>query len=185
MRTLATGRLGRVIFAHLEPGDDIYKAVLEIAQQERIAAGVILDMTGAASQLRLSLPTGATEAHRPPGMLEMTGLAEILGSGIIGHAAEDFVSADGHVQYRKGEPYLHLHVSATINGQTFTGHLIEGTLVRSVIPQSHFTMAIAEVEGVELSMLVDTNATGDYPAGVLYHELRETGSRTPNDSHGA
>jgi predicted DNA-binding protein with PD1-like motif len=174
MRKLATGRLGRVIFAHLAPGDDIYKAVLEIAQQEGIKAGVILDMTGAASQLRLSLPTGVTEAHRPPGMLEVSGLAEIMGSGIIGYASEDFVSADGHVRYQKGEPYLHLHVSATVNGQTYTGHLIEGTLVRSVIPRSHFTMAIAEVEGVELSMLVDTAATDDYPAGILYHELRET-----------
>jgi predicted DNA-binding protein with PD1-like motif len=180
MRTLATGRIGRIIFAHLAPGDDVYKAVIEIAQQEGIATGLVLDITGGASRLRLTLPKGARGAgvaNRPPEVIEVVGLAEVMGSGIIGQVKDDFVSADGQVRYLTGEPYAHIHVSATAaDGKTYTGHLVEGTLVRSVIPQSHFTIALAEVEGVDLSLHVDSTAQDDYPAGVPFHRLLEAPS---------
>jgi predicted DNA-binding protein with PD1-like motif len=173
LRTLATGRLGRVIYAHLDPGDDIYRAILEIARDEGIRAGVILDITGGASHLRMVLPRSATSADRPPEVIEVPGLAEVMGSGIIGHVENDFVSHTGDVTYTKGDPYLHVHLSATSNGLTYTGHLTEGTLVRSVISRSHFTIVIAEVEGVELSLLVDNTCSDSYPSGVPYHELRQ------------
>jgi predicted DNA-binding protein with PD1-like motif len=175
MRTV-TGRMGRVIYAHLSPGEDVYEAVLAIARVEKISTGLILDITGGASQLRLTLPKAARsseEGNRPPEVIEVKGLAEVMGSGIIGQVEDDFVSADGHVRYVKGDPYAHIHVSATAaDGNTYTGHLVEGTLVRSVIPESHFTIAVAEVEGVELSLLVESRALDDYPSGVPYHRLR-------------
>jgi predicted DNA-binding protein with PD1-like motif len=172
MRTIATGRMGRVVYARLAPGDDLYKAIIEIAQQEQIKTGLVLDITGAATNLRVSLPKDATDGTRPPKVLEVEGLAEIMGSGIIGQVKGDFLSADGEVRYTKNEPYAHIHVSATVNGQTYTGHLVEGTLVRSVIPQSHFTIALAEVEGVDFFLNVDETSSQDYPAGVPYHELK-------------
>lgn len=171
MRAIATGRLGRVVFARLGPGDDVYRAIIEIVQDQGIRSGVVLDLTGAATRLRLSLPKSPTAGTKPPQILEIDGLAEILGSGIIGHVEDDFVSGDGEVRYVKGEPYAHIHVSATVNGKTYTGHLVEGTQVRSVIPQSHFTIALAEVEGVDLSLRVDRSTTDDYPMGVPYHSL--------------
>ena len=173
MRTIATGKLGRVVFAHLAPGDDLYKAVLEIAKEQSIHTGVILDMTGAASQVRLSLPTRETPANKPAQVITEVGLVEFIGSGVIGQTKVDFVNGDGEVRYNAGDPYLHLHLTATVNGKTYTGHLIEGTLVRSVIPQSHCTIAIAAVEGIELDLLLDTDCTDDYPSGVLYHDLRQ------------
>jgi len=170
MRILATGKLGRVVFARLAPGDDLYRAVIEIVQSEDISSGVVLDMTGAATKLRLQLPRTATTGERPATVLEVDGLTEILGSGIIGRVVDDFVSGDGEVHYHAGEPYAHIHVSACVNGETHTGHLVEGTLVRSVVPESHFTIAIAEVEGVDLALRV-APATDDYPGGVPYHTL--------------
>jgi predicted DNA-binding protein with PD1-like motif len=175
MRKLATGRLGRVIYAHLAPGEDVYKAVIEIARDEQISTGLVLDITGGASQLRLTLPKAPREAgegNRPPEVIEVQGLAEVMGSGIIGQVQEDFTSKDGHVHYAKGDPYAHIHVSATASdGKTYTGHLVEGTLVRSVIPESHFTIALAEVEGVQLDLMVKSSASDDYPSGVPYHRL--------------
>ncbi|UKA60416.1 PCC domain-containing protein [Arthrobacter sp. FW306-2-2C-D06B] len=176
MSTIVTGQMGRVIYAHLAPGEDVYEAVIEIARTENISTGLVLDITGGASQLRLTLPKSArreSEASRPPEVIEVKGLAEVMGSGIIGQVKDDFVSADGHVRYKKGDPYAHIHVSATAaDGKTYTGHLVEGTLVRSVIAESHFTIALAEVEGVDLSLLVDSTPSNDYPAGVPYHRLR-------------
>lgn len=171
MRTTTTGKLGRVIFARLEPGEDLYEAVLDIVESEGIDSGVVLDMTGAATRLRVQLPVSATAGKRPATVFEAEGLTEILGSGIIGRVEEDFVSGDGAVQYHAGKPYAHIHVSATVNGETHTGHLLKGTLVRSVIPESHFTIAIAEVEGVHLALRVNQDATGDYPAGIPYHTV--------------
>jgi predicted DNA-binding protein with PD1-like motif len=176
MRTTATGRLGRVVFARLAPGDDIYRSIIEIAQAEGIQAGVVLDMTGAATRLRVALPKSTTDGEKPPQILEVDGLAEIMGSGIIGRVEDDFISADGEFRYIKGEPYAHIHVSATTNGKTYTGHLVEGTLVRSVVPHSHFTIALAEVDGVDLALNVDNSATEDYPAGVPYHTLVARGA---------
>jgi predicted DNA-binding protein with PD1-like motif len=177
MRTIATGRMGRVVYARLAPGDDIYKAILEIVQQEQIKTGVVLDITGAATKLRVTLPTAATDGTRPPQVLEVDGLAEIMGSGIIGQVKNDFLSGDGEVRYTKNEPYAHIHISATVNGQTYTGHLVEGTLVRSVIPQSHFTIALAEVEGVDFFLNVDNTSSEDYPSGVPYLQHGELPER--------
>jgi predicted DNA-binding protein with PD1-like motif len=171
MRTIQAGRLGRVFFARLAPGDDVYRSVIEIAKSEGIRAGVVLDMTGAATRLRVSLPKSSTAGERPPQVLEVDGLAEILGSGIIGRVENEFVSADGEVRYLEGEPYAHIHVSATVNGETYTGHLVEGTLVRSVIPTSHFTIALAEVEGIDFALDVEKSLSEDYPSGVPFHTL--------------
>jgi len=172
MSRRATGRLGRVVYAHLSPGDDVFTEILEIAREEKIHTGLVLDITGGVSQVRMITPPNGALAHSPPEVIEMHGLGEVMGSGIIGHAERDFVSRDGHVRHEKGSPYLHIHLTAAANGETVTGHLIEGTLVRSVIPQSHFTIALAEVEGVELSMMLDETPSQDYPSGVLYHALR-------------
>jgi predicted DNA-binding protein with PD1-like motif len=149
---------------------------MEIAREQGVKTGLILDITGGASQLRLSLPVSTTDEKTPPQLIELSGLAEVMGSGIIGQVEEDFVSGDGHVQYKKGDPYLHIHMSATSNGVTYTGHLVEGTLVRSVISRSHFTIAIAEVEGVDLALRVEESASEHYPSGIPYHELRAVGA---------
>jgi predicted DNA-binding protein with PD1-like motif len=177
MRTIASGRLGRVIYAHLSPGDDVYTAIMEIASENAVKTGLVLDITGGASQLRLALPASTTDEKTPPQIIEQKGLAELMGSGIIGQVEEDFVSADGHVQYKKGDPYLHIHLSATSNGVTYTGHLVEGTLVRSVISRSHFTIVLAEVEGVDLALRVEESTSRDYPSGIPYHELRVVGDK--------
>jgi predicted DNA-binding protein with PD1-like motif len=175
VRKVVEGRLGRVLFVRLAPGDDLYDAILEVAAQEKIRTGVVLDVTGAATSLRLALPSEPTEGHLPPGIVELHGLAELMGSGIIGHVEQDFVSADGRVAYRAGDPYLHLHVSATVNGVTYTGHLVEGTRVRSIVENSHFTIVLGEVEGVDLAIRVDPATSQHYPSGVPYHEIRSVG----------
>lgn len=171
MRQIATGRLGAVHFVRLAPGDDLYLSIIEVAREKRIRAGVILDLTGAATNLRLSVPTDSSDGSRPGKIIDIAGLTEVLGSGVIGLVENDFVSKDGEVTYRAGDPYAHIHVAATVGSHTYSGHLVEGTLVRSVMPKSHFTIAIAEVEGVDLSLHVEHNGNPDYPGGVPYHEL--------------
>src|SRR3954452_492939 len=171
MRTIASGRMGAVHFVRLAPGDDLYNSIIEVVKEKNIRTGVILDMTGAATNLRVSIPTSSPDGKKPGKIVNIPGLTEVLGSGIIGHIDDDFVSADGEVTYVKGEPYAHIHVAATAADQTFSGHLVEGTIVRSVIPTSHFTFAIAEVEGIDFALRVQHDANPDYPGGVPYHAL--------------
>lgn len=97
---------------------------------------------------------------------------ECSGVGIIGQTLETFDgSAHSGVVHKAGEPYLHVHLTITVGGQTFMGHLIEGCTVRSLSKQSHFTIALAKVEGAQLNARLSKERTAKYPTGFPIHEL--------------
>lgn len=173
MKTLATGRIGRVIYAHLEPEEDLYEAILATAERENIRTGLVLDITGGLSKVRLSMPIESGPVDSAPGIIELEGLTEAMGSGVIGQTIDSWSSDKSGIANVAGQPYAHVHMSVTTAGQTHTGHLIHGCHIRSVHPISHFTMVLAEVEGVNLEFRVTEETTDNYPQGIPIHHLEQ------------
>lgn len=173
MKSIATGSIGRIIYAHLEPEEDLYQAILDIAETEKINAGLVLDITGGLSRVRLSMPIEAGPVESAPGVIELEGLTEAMGSGIIGRTIDSWSSEKSGIENVAGQPYAHVHMSVTTAGQTHTGHLIHGCKVRSVHPNSHFTIVLAEVEGVNLEFRSSEETASDYPHGIPFHRLEQ------------
>ena len=169
---VAKARITEVIYAQLSKDEDLHDAILEICRRENIKTGVVLSLAGGLKQARLSMPVRPTAADSPPGVREWKdAIMECSGVGIIGQTLETFDGGDSGVVHRAGEPYLHIHVTITVGGETFMGHLIEGCIVRSLTRQSHFTIALGKVEGAVLNCRLSTEKPAKYPQGVPVHEL--------------
>jgi predicted DNA-binding protein with PD1-like motif len=170
---VARARVTDVIYAQLSQDEDLHDAIIEIAKRERIETGLVLNIVGGLKKARLSMPVKPTEVEAQPGIREWEGgVMECSGVGIIGSTLETFDgSATSGVVHQAGEPYLHVHLTVTVGGQTFMGHLIEGCMVRSLSKQSHFTIALAKVEGARLNSKLSKERTAKYPNGFPVHEL--------------
>jgi predicted DNA-binding protein with PD1-like motif len=170
---VAKAKITDVIYAQLSQGEDLHNAILEICKRENIKTGMVLNIVGGLKKARLSMPVRPTAADSPPGIREWDdAIMECSGIGIIGQTLETFDGGDtSGVVHRAGEPYLHCHLTITVAGQTFMGHLIEGCLVRSLHKQSHFTIVLAKVEGAVLNCKLSKETTAKYPTGVPIHEL--------------
>ena len=108
----------------------------------------------------------------PPGVMEFEGMMECSGVGTIGKTRDTYDSEKvSGIVYREGEPNLHIHLTVTHAGKTYMGHLIEGCLVRSVHPISHFTIVLARTPGALLNFRVSKEKTEKYPMGVPIHDL--------------
>jgi predicted DNA-binding protein with PD1-like motif len=173
METIARGTLSKVVYAHLSPGEDLYRAILDVAEQEGIKTGLVLSITGGLAKVRLSMPMEAESVESPPGILELDGTAEASGHGLIGQTLDSWSSPRSGIENVEGQPYLHVHVTATVAGHTYCGHLIDGCIVRSMHEKSHFTIALAAVEGVQLNFRVSQETMDTYPQGIPYHEVLE------------
>lgn len=173
MQALASGNIKRLVYVQLAPGDDLYQALLDAVRSEGIKTGLVLDITGGLSEIRLSTPTKKESVNQAPGLIELKdqGSAEVTGHGIVGLTKETYHAPKSGIFNNAGEPYVHVHVSVSCAGNTYCGHLIDGCIVRSVYEWSHFTIVLAEVEGVELSFRVSEETTDAYPKGIPYHEL--------------
>jgi len=62
---------------------------------------------------------------------------------------------------------VHLVVSSA--GETLCGRLMPGTIVRSHLDVSHFTVVLAKVDNVSLTAAFKETADG---RGRIYHELK-------------
>jgi predicted DNA-binding protein with PD1-like motif len=160
------GRLKEVIYAHFEPNEDLMIGIKQVVVERKIRTGLVLSITGGLTKARMSyfphagpLETTAIKVFEIPGPLEASG------HGVIGMKVKD------------GSPYVHVHLDVTNGDYAIMGHLEEGTFVRSLYPTSHFTIAMASVEGVSFKLLEDEEARKAhperFPVGVLYHELAE------------
>jgi predicted DNA-binding protein with PD1-like motif len=165
MPTHVAGRIKEIIFAHFEPGEDLMLGIRKVVTERRIKAGVVMSITGGLENAKLSyfphagpLETTAIKFYDIPGPLEASG------HGVIG-MKED------------GTPYVHVHIDVTNGDHKVMGHLEVGTRVRSLYKISHFTIALASVEGVSFKLLEDEEARRRhperFPVGVLYHQLAE------------
>lgn len=169
---IAKARMDEVIWAQLEPDADLYLEIMAICRRENIRSGVVLNIVGGLRKARLSMPVKETDMHTPPGILELEGMIECSGVGTIGITRDTYDSENvSGIIYRKGEPNLHIHMTVTHAGKSYMGHLIEGCLVRSVHPVSHFTIVLARTPGALLNFRVSKEKTEKYPMGVPIHDL--------------
>jgi len=165
--------MGKIVYAHLEPGEDLYQALMEVVETEDIKTGLVMDITGGLTEVRLSMPTHGYLRHKHvPGVIEMDGLSEVSGHGIIGRGMADWSFPFGGIENVKDKPYLHVHLSVTAQGVSHTGHLIDGCRVMGNPDEapSHFTVVLAEVDGVNLEFHA-TEKTERYRHGLAYHKL--------------
>jgi predicted DNA-binding protein with PD1-like motif len=166
MPKYVSARLGEVIMVQFDGGEDLYEGIAQVVKERGIKSGLVLNIVGGLVRARLSYfhETGPLESTVPR-IEEIPGPLEAGGLGIIG-IKED------------GEPYLHIHLVVTAGNQTICGHLHEGTIVRSLLPRSHFTIMIASIEGAILKLIWDKEAPKQYPdrfpLGAPCHELIPT-----------
>jgi predicted DNA-binding protein with PD1-like motif len=172
--------LGRIVFAQLEPDEDVYRSIVQLVQREQMQTGLIMTITGALHTTKLSMPREPEGTDVPPGVFEMKGTAEASGHGYFGMTKETWISPLSQIEHLAGEPFLHVHMAVGIGGQAYVGHLIEGCRVRSLHKSSHFLVVIAETKGVDLYFRNSGEVTDAYPQGLPYYELGSTGG-----SHGS
>ena len=169
---IARAQMGEVIWAQLDKDADLYHEIMEICRREDIRSGVVLNIVGGLRRARLSLPVGATGADVQPGTIELEGMIEAQGVGTIGMTRDTYdQTGKSGIVYNAGEPNLHIHMTVTHEGRSVMGHLIEGCIVRSLHPQSHFTIVLAKTPGALLNFRVSEETTEAYPDGIPLHDL--------------
>ncbi|MCY1464206.1 hypothetical protein D9M71_822020 [compost metagenome] len=63
---------------------------------------------------------------------------------------------------------MHIHVVVTGAETTICGHLMPGTLVRSHLEKTHFTIVLGKAEGVAMTARFAPTEDGK---GRIYHDL--------------
>ncbi|OGA49361.1 MAG: hypothetical protein A3G24_17500 [Betaproteobacteria bacterium RIFCSPLOWO2_12_FULL_62_13] len=170
MMSEIVGRMGRVIVSRLEPNEDLLVAIRNIVRGSGIKAGVVLSITGALTHAVLQK---FVSGQKQIGVVEIEGPMEVSGHGIVGWVVSPGRGKEpfGVGRYVDGEPYVHVHLTVTTPTATLCGHLMEGCTVRSNHPVSHFTIMVAEIEGVVLNMRVDAARESEAKGFGVYHEL--------------
>lgn len=169
---IAKAQMGEVIWAQLDRDADLYDEIMEICRRENIRSGVVLNIVGGLRKARLSLPVESTGYDAQPGVLELEGMMEAQGIGVIGVTVDTYdAGATSGIVYNAGEPNLHIHMTVTHSGKSYMGHLLQGCIVRSLHPRSHFTIVLAKTPGAVLNFRVSKETTPKYPNGIPIHDL--------------
>lgn len=169
---IAKAKMGEVIWAQLDKDADLYDEIMEICRRENIRSGVVLNIVGGLRKARISMPIAATGADSLPGILELEGMMEAQGVGTIGVTVDTYDSeSTSGIVYKAGTPNLHIHMTVTHEGKSYMGHLINGCIVRSLHPKSHFTIVLAKTEGALLNFKVSKETTEKYVNGIPIHDL--------------
>src|SRR5579871_629926 len=177
MHSVVSAQLGRIVYAHLEPEEDVYLAIQQVIEQEELGTGIILAVTGAVSRARLSCPVSVESVESSPGFIEFEGLSEVQGGGYFGRNIDSWSNDKSQIVFEAGKPHIHCHMAVANGGETYVGHLIEGCKVRSVHPQSHFAVVLAEAVGVDLTLHCSDFTTEAYPKGIpLYNVVAVAGA---------
>jgi predicted DNA-binding protein with PD1-like motif len=171
MHTVVSAQLGRIVYAHLEPEEDVLLAIQDVIEQEKLGTGIILAITGAVSRARLSCPVKAEAVDSSPGFIEFEGLSEVQGGGYFGRNVDSWSNDTSQISFEAGRPHIHCHMAVANAGTTYVGHLIEGCKVRSVHPQSHFVAVLAEAVGVDLTLHCSDSTTEAYPNGIPFYNV--------------
>ena len=172
MSLTVSGKLSEIIFARLEPGEDLRRGLLAVIKEKDIKSGVILSITGALERATLQRFPRLGEGDVVIELVSVPGPLEVSGHGIIGQVeAPDYGDAPFGVgdDFVHGEPYLHVHLIVTSTNETICGHLMDGSPVRSSHLVSHFTVIIGRIEGAMVKMVGEPG-----PGSVssrLHHEL--------------
>jgi predicted DNA-binding protein with PD1-like motif len=176
VQSTVVGQLGKIVYAQLAPGADLYTSIVDVCKAEQIETGLVLNITGALTKTRLSTPVKKDRVEAPPEFIELDGLAEATGTGYIGRTVDSWKSQVSQITLSAGDPFLHVHLVVSVGGETHCGHLIEGCLVRSLHPKSHFVVVIADTQGIDLSFHRDDDSGVEtYPNGLPFYELAAQG----------
>ena len=117
----------KTICKRLRRGEDLLRAIQSIAEQEKIAAGVVLSAVGCVSQARVRDASGVTLREIPE------------------HC--EIVSLNGTVSVRR----CHLHIALSKEDlSTVGGHLVEGCIINTTCE-----LVIGILEGWEIDKEFD------------------------------
>jgi predicted DNA-binding protein with PD1-like motif len=174
MHKQVLGRTGRVVLAQFDQDEDLLEGIRLVLREQHIHTGYIASITGSLS--RATLQRFSRERGRSVENVVVPGPLEVSGHGIFGRVVAPGRGSTpfGGGAYVDGEPYVHVHLTATSADHTMCGHLISGNPVRSAYPVSHFTVFIVEVVGAALEERCDSDGSG-------YHFIGEapTGLQGP------
>lgn len=161
-----SGKLSEVIFLRLDKGQDLLQAITQAAKDHDITSGLVIDITGSVTKARLQKFPGRSQSENVRiEVVDLEGPLEVTGHGIIGMTK----GSGGVGEYKDGEPYIHVHMVMTSADETICGHLMPGTLVRSHLEVSHFTIVLGKCEGVSLTAAFMQTEDGK---GRIYHDLQ-------------
>jgi predicted DNA-binding protein with PD1-like motif len=169
------GKVTEIVYAHFEPGEDLLGGLKQVAAERKIETGVVFSITGALTEARLS-------AFPAPGPIETTAIDYYTIPGPLEASGHGIIGFDRSAE----EPYVHVHLTVASRQETVMGHLEPGTIVRSLLPRSKFTVALGSVDGARLDQFFDqdeSDARGrwdkcrdskGWPVEPWYHVLRTT-----------
>ena len=104
---------GRIVAGGLKKGDDLLEALLQVCSDREIRLGDVRAL-GAVKHARIGY---YDQDRREYSFIDLSQHLELL-------------ALVGNVSIREGKPFIHAHVTfANERGETFGGHLAEGTEV--------------------------------------------------------
>ena len=171
MAITIAGSFSEIIFARFDVGEDLRLGLLKVIKEKDIKSGVVLSIVGALENARMHRFRAVGDPSIKTDAVELRGPLEVSGHGIIGEFdAPQFGSTPFNKEgtFIHGEPYLHVHLTATSAEQTICGHLMNGSIVRSLHPTSHFTVIIGKIAGAGIKMVGEPLPGGRVRFG---HEL--------------
>jgi len=161
-----SGKLSEMIYVQLGKDADLLAALKQAVVENDIKTGVVVSITGGLVKARLQkFETKSHDAKIRVGVVEIAGPMKVTGNGLIGMTR----GSGGMGEYVDGEPYVKVHVVVSSADQTLCGQLMAGTIVRSHLDVSHFTVVLAKVENVSLTAAFKETDDGK---GRIYHELK-------------
>lgn len=166
MLNCVSGKLSEMIYVQLGKDADLLAALKQAVVENDIKTGVVVSITGGLVKARLQ--KFETKSHDPQirvGVIDMDGPMKVTGHGLIGMTR----GTGGMGDYRDGDPYVKVHLVVSSADETLCGQLMPGTIVRSHLDVSHFTVVLAKVENVSLTAAFTETRDGK---GRIYHELK-------------
>jgi predicted DNA-binding protein with PD1-like motif len=141
---MAKGGLGAVWVARLPPGADILASLVQIAEKENIAAGLIISGAGSLSQVTLR------NVRLFPDKLPIVDRNRIYTPK---KEPMEMLALSGNIARKDGKVFIHGHItvsSGLSDGMAYGGHLIEGCIVLTTAE-----VAIAAVTGIQMKRNID------------------------------
>lgn len=103
---MKTKSAGNVLIVRLDEDDEVVSSIKDIMKHEELVSGIVVSFIGALKSCRLILKKGLEESVKTH--MEAVG--------------------NGNLSYYKGEPFVHIHVSAGSDKGVLVGHLLEGVV---------------------------------------------------------
>jgi predicted DNA-binding protein with PD1-like motif len=161
-----SGKLSEMIYVQLGKDADLLGSLRQAVIENDIKTGVVVSITG--GLVKATLQKFESKSHDPQvrvGVVEIDGPLKVTGHGLIGMTR----GTGGMGDYKDGEPYVKVHLVVSSSDETLCGQLMPGTIVRSHLDVSHFTVVLAKVENVSLTAAFLETGDGK---GRIYHELK-------------